>query len=98
MDYMLVKISKNTPKNIKNRIYKLLTGTTVTIEGKRYRTKGLIMKLNGLVLSPGLYIIPSEKFTDFITSLKERNLDSYIRILRMCLCTCKSEHHENFIG
>jgi hypothetical protein len=95
---MLVKVSKNTPKNIKNKIYKLLTGTTVTIEGKRYRTKGLIKKLDGVILSPGLYIIPSEKFTDFIVSLKERNLDGYIRILKMCICPCKSEYHENFIG
>jgi len=95
MDYVLAKISKNTPKNVKKKIYKLLTGTTVTIEGKRYRTKGLIKKLNGVILSPGLYIIPSEKLADFIAGLKERGLDSYIKILNICLCTCKSKYHEN---
>lgn len=90
-NYVIMRVVRGTPRNIRNRIYKLLLGTTVTIGNKRYRTAGLIRKVNGEVISSGLYIVPSEKLIDVIEKLKEKQLDDYIEILRICLCTCGSQ-------
>lgn len=90
MGYRVVKISQNTPRCIRNKLYKLLMGTTITISGRRYRSTGLVRRVDGRVLSPGVYMVPSEKLVEFIAKLREKNLDNYIDILKVCLCTCDS--------
>lgn len=93
MEYVVIRISRDIHKNIRNRMYKILLGTTVTIKNKRYRVEGIIKKANGKILSPGLYAIPSEKLGDFIEKLRGKGLDSYIEVLKICLCTCTSQHY-----
>ncbi len=92
MEYIIIRISRNIHKNIRNRMYKTLLGTTVTIKDKKYRVKGLIKKVNGKALSPGLYMIPSERLEDFIEKLREKGLDNYIEVLKLCLCACTLQH------
>lgn len=87
-----MRVSPCTHRSIKNRIYKVLLGTTVTIRNKRYRTAGLIKRFNGEILSRGVYIIPSERLIDLMEKLREKKLESYVEILKICLCACNSQH------
>ncbi|ABN69854.1 hypothetical protein Smar_0753 [Staphylothermus marinus F1] len=85
--YVIIKISSNASKRLKNKLSKILRGTTVTIKGRRYRSRGLIQKYNGIILSPGTYLIPSNMLENLLNELEQRELREHI-IVRKCICTC----------
>ena len=82
--YVIIKISDNTPRRAKYRLLKLLQGTTVTINNKRYRSKGLVNKYNGIKLCPKTYLIPFDKIEFFIREVSLRGLDKYIEMITTC--------------
>ncbi len=86
--YIVVKLSSNAPKKVKNKLSKVLHGTTVTIKGKKYRGKGLIQKYGGIVLCPGTYLIPVNMLKSFLNELDLRGLREHIVVKEACICSC----------
>ncbi|MCC6017186.1 MAG: hypothetical protein LM582_09115 [Desulfurococcaceae archaeon] len=86
--FVLLKVLDSTPRNIKSRIYKAMNGTTVTIKGRRYRSKGLLYVAKGVKIANTLYAIPYEETSSVLDTLREKNLLNYIQILNLCTCTC----------
>ncbi|MCI4435482.1 MAG: hypothetical protein JHC33_01550 [Ignisphaera sp.] len=86
--YAIVKISNDAPKHVKIRIRKLMKGTTVTLKGKSYRSRGLLEQVNGIALACGLYIVPVNQLDKVLSVLRERNLDRHVEIINLCTCPC----------
>lgn len=87
--YVLVKVSETAPRDVKTRIRKLMKGTTVTIRGKGYRSRGLIEEVNGVALTGNLYIIPLTAVERVIERLSEKKLIDYVEVLNICTCPCR---------
>ncbi|MEM1644624.1 MAG: hypothetical protein QXL96_01930 [Ignisphaera sp.] len=87
--YTLLKVNQKIPKNVKTKIYKLMNGTTVTIRGKRYKTKGLINDVDGIKLANSLYMIPTEYVPIVLEKLSERKLEMFVQLINLCRCTCE---------
>jgi hypothetical protein len=86
--YAVIKISPKTPRKIRNKLSKVLLGTTVTIKGRRYRGRGLVPKYGGIVLCPGTYLIPIDTLKSFLDKLKLKGLGEYIVVKEGCICSC----------
>jgi hypothetical protein len=86
--YAIVKVSGDAPKHVKIRIRKLMKGTTVTLKGKSYRSRGLLEQVNGIALACGLYIVPVDRLDKVLLALRERNLDRYVEVINLCTCSC----------
>jgi hypothetical protein len=84
-----VKVSETAPRDVKTRIRKLMKGTTVTIRGKGYRSRGLIEEVNGVALTGNLYIIPLTAVERVIERLSEKKLIDYVEVLNICTCPCR---------
>ncbi|MCC6046245.1 MAG: hypothetical protein LM572_05640 [Ignisphaera sp.] len=87
--YVLVKVSETAPRDVKTRIRKLMKGTTVTIRGKGYRSRGLIEEVNGVALTGNLYIIPLTAVERVIERLSEKKLIDYVEVFNICTCPCR---------
>jgi hypothetical protein len=87
--YVLIKVSEKAPKEVKTRIRKLMKGTTVTIKGKGYRSRGLVEEVKGVALAGGVYIIPLSATEKVVEKLNEKSLAEYIEIINLCTCPCK---------
>ncbi|MEM1541212.1 MAG: hypothetical protein QW101_00015 [Ignisphaera sp.] len=87
--YVLLKVVEDTPKNIKTRIYKVMNGTTISINNKRYRSKGLIKDIDGVALSGSLYLIPVNSIATVIDILSRKGLADFIQIINLCKCLCE---------
>lgn len=87
--YVLVKVSETAPRDVKTRIRKLMKGTTVTIRGKGYKSRGLIEEVNGVALTGNLYIIPLTAVERVIERLSEKKLIDYVEVLNICTCPCR---------
>ncbi|MCD6195971.1 MAG: hypothetical protein J7J82_04215 [Staphylothermus sp.] len=83
--YVIVKISDNTPRRIKYRLLKLLQGTTVTINNRRYRSRGLVDKYNGIKLCPRTYLIPFDKVESFLKEVSLKGFDKYLETITTCI-------------
>lgn len=86
--YAILKVLQGTPRNTRSRIYKVMNGTTVTIRGRRYRSRGLIESVNGIKLAESLYAIPYEEIPKVLEIFREKNLDQHIQITTLCTCVC----------
>ena len=86
--YAIIRIDRNAPRNIRIRIYKLFNGTTVSVKGRRYKSKGLIETVNGAALSSDVYLVPLDKVDIVLNELRQRNLEQYTHILNLCSCPC----------
>jgi hypothetical protein len=84
-----VKVSETAPRDVKTRIRKLMKGTTVTIRGKGYKSRGLIEEVNGVALTGNLYIIPLTAVERVIERLSEKKLIDYVEVLNICTCPCR---------
>jgi hypothetical protein len=84
-----VKVSETAPRDVKTRIRKLMKGTTVTIRGKGYRSRGLIEEVNGVALTGNLYIIPLTAVERVIERLSEKKLIDYVEVFNICTCPCR---------
>lgn len=87
--YILLKVVDNAPKHVKIKIYKIMNGTTVSIKNKRYRSKGLIKNVNGVVLSGSLYLIPSNNILTVLDVLSQKGLTDFTQIINLCNCMCR---------
>ncbi len=85
-EYIVVRIDPRAPRYFKNRLSKVLHGTTVSIKGRRYRAKGLLHKLNALMLCPGTYLVPEDKINEFLNELGKRGLVKYVIVSGKCTC------------
>jgi hypothetical protein len=88
-DYVLIKVSEKAPKEVKTRIRKIMRGTTVTIKGKGYRSRGLLEEVNGTALAGGVYMVPSSTADRVVEKLSEKNLMVYVEIISLCTCPCR---------
>ena len=86
--YVLVRFKHTAPEQIRKRLSKALRGTTAVIKGKKYRSKGLVQKSDGIVLCPGTYLIPVIKLSEFLDGLERLKLKEYIEVKETCICTC----------
>jgi hypothetical protein len=88
-DYVLIKVSEKAPKEVKTRIRKIMRGTTVTIKGKGYRSRGLLEEVNGIALAGGVYMVPSSTADRVVEKLSEKSLMVYVEIISLCTCPCR---------
>jgi len=88
-DYVLIKVSEKAPKEVKTRIRKIMRGTTVTIKGKGYRSRGLLEEVNGIALAGGVYMVPSSTADRVVEKLSEKSLMAYVEIISLCTCPCR---------
>ncbi len=86
--YAIIKLSAHTPHGTRNKLTKLLLGTTVTINGRRYRGRGLVEKYNGIRLCRGAYLVPLASLSEFLEELEKRGLRDHVVVKGTCLCSC----------
>jgi hypothetical protein len=86
---VLIKVSEKAPKEVKTRIRKIMRGTTVTIKGKGYRSRGLLEEVNGIALAGGVYMVPSSTADRVVEKLSEKSLMAYVEIISLCTCPCR---------
>lgn len=87
--YAIIKVVDGAPKNVKTRIYKVMNGTTVTIKGRRYRSRGLVENAKGVKLANSLYAVPYEEVPKVLSVFHEKDLDEYVQVFNLCTCTCE---------
>jgi len=87
--YALLKVSEDAPRSAKARIYKIMSGTTVSIRGRRYRARGLAEDVGGVRLADALYAIPYESMSKVLEKLSEKGLEGYVQTISLCTCTCE---------
>ncbi len=86
--YVIVNVLHNAPRKVRNKLSKLLLGTTVSINGRRYRSKGLLRKFNGIMLCPGTYLLPIDNLEEFLKELENRGLRDLVVVRETCMCNC----------
>ncbi len=85
--YVVLQLRKGIDKRVRSRLVKMLMGNTVTINGRKYRVKGLIENLNGKHLCPGTYLVPLDKYDYLREHLREKGLEKYLVETGTCTCT-----------
>ncbi len=84
--YLIVKVTGNVSRKLRNKLSKIIVGNTVIINGKKYRSKGIVEKLGGKILCPGTYLVPTDKYSEFIDYLRHRRFEDYIVVIGTCKC------------
>jgi len=84
----LIQVARDTPRNVKMKIYRIMNGAVVTIKGRRYRSKGMVKDMKGIKISGSLYMFPLEYIPIVLEKLSEKKLDSFIKIIETCRCSC----------
>lgn len=87
--YTLLKVVEEAPREAKTRIYKIMSGTTVSMKGRRYRSRGLLDDVDGIKIANTLYAIPYEQMPKVIEKLSEKGLNSYVQTINLCTCVCE---------
>jgi len=86
--YVIIKYDSKTPRDVRNKLTKVLRGNTVSINGRKYRSKGLIYKRGGIALCPGTFLIPIEGLKEFLNELERLKLRDFIKVKKACICGC----------
>uniref|UniRef100_A0A7J3SMJ7 Uncharacterized protein n=1 Tax=Fervidicoccus fontis TaxID=683846 RepID=A0A7J3SMJ7_9CREN len=87
--YALITLQDScTDPSEKLKLRRLLSGSTAVINGKKYRSRGLVYKHRGERVGRGVYIVPKDEVEELSSELKERNLEKCIKIIDICECTC----------